>query len=171
METYPIHLSSDEDFATEYYIFDRKLTNDHDECWLNQVLIHPKGPTDVVKVIIPNVDVDMPTLSHSATTDLQRDTNIHNVSPISDNIFLQARPDPIDFKKLPTKDSPDSPTASNKGPTQFFKTYDLPKTPPLYNDPEQRQFNAVIQEHKQLALHAHSKVQKSTSGGMVCGKP
>ena len=113
----------------------------------------------------------MPTLSQSATTDSQQDKNIHKVSPISDNIFFQPKPHPIELKQLSVKDSPDSPTPSNKGPIQLFKPYDLPNTSPLYNDPEKRQINPVAQELKQLAVYAHSELQKQTIGCIVCGEP
>ena len=171
MQTDPIFLPSDEDSETQHHIFDRDLTNGHNQCWLNQVLMHRNVPTDIVEVTITNVDVAMPTLSHSATTYSQQDKNIHNVSPISDDIFFQSGPHPMEPKQLTTKDPPDSPLPSNKGPTQIFQPCDLPDTPALYNDPEQRQINAVAQELKQMALHAHSKVQKQNSGCIECGKP
>ena len=40
----------------------------------------------------------------------------------------------------------------------------------MYNDSEQRQYNAVAQDLKQLASHPHSEVQQQTSGCIVCGK-
>ena len=161
MQTDPALLSGDEDTKTEYYMSDRDLTNDYDDRCLNQVQIHPKDPTDVTKVTISGVDVDVPTLSHSAATDSQQDKNIHNVSPISDDFFLQPKPHPIELQQLPTEGSQDSPTPSNKGRTHIFKPYDLPNTPPLYNDPEQRQINAVAQALKQLALHTLRSIQKN----------
>ena len=113
----------------------------------------------------------MPILSHSASTDSQQDKNMHNVFPISDVIFLERGPHPIGLKQLPTKESPDSPTPSNKGPTQLLKPNDLPNTPTLNNDPEKRQVNAVAQELKQLALNAHSEVKKKqTSPCIECSK-
>ena len=139
---------------------DRGLINDHHDCWLNQLTIHPNDRTDAVEVTIPSVDVGMPTLSHSATTSSQQDKNIHNVSPVSDDIFCQPGPHRIEFKQQPTKDSPASPTPSEKGPNQLFKPYNFPNPHPLCNHHEKRQFNAVTRELKQLALHAHSKVQK-----------
>ena len=114
MQTNPNYLSSDEDSQTQYHISDRDLINEHNKCWLNQVLIHPNDPTDVVEITIPIVDIDMPTLSHSATTESQPDRNIQNVSPIFDDIFLQPGPHPAELKQPPTKDSPHSPTLSFK---------------------------------------------------------
>ena len=76
MQTDPIYFSSNEDFETHYHISGQDLTIDHDECWLNQVLIHPNDPTDVVEVTIPKVDVDKATLSHSATTESQQVKNM-----------------------------------------------------------------------------------------------
>ena len=113
----------------------------------------------------------MPTLSHSADTDSQENENMHKVSSISDDNFVQPGPHPIELKQLPTKDNPESPTPSNKELTQLFKAYDLPNAPPLYNDPQQRQNNAFAQELKQWALHAHSEAQKQTTAFLVCGKP
>ena len=128
-------------------------------------------PTDAVEVTIPSVDIDLPTLSHLATINSQQDKNIHNVSPISEDIFFQLGPHPIELKQLPTKESPVSPTSSNRRPTQLFKPFDLHNTPLLCNDPEQRQIKAVAQELKQLALHSHSEVQNQTSGYKMCSKP
>ena len=64
-------------------------------------------------------------LSHSVTTDWQQQKNIDNVCPISDKIFLQPGPQTIESEQLPTKDSPDSPTPSNRRSTQLYKPYDL----------------------------------------------
>ena len=89
MQKDPIYLCCDEDFETHYHISNENLTNDHDECWLSPVLIHPNDPTDIIEVTIPGVDLDILRLSHSATTNWQQDKNIHNVSPISGDIFLQ----------------------------------------------------------------------------------
>ena len=98
MQTDPSYLSSDEDSEIQYHFSDRGLISDRDEYWLNQVLIQPNDLTDLTKVTIPRVHIDMPTLSHSATTDWQQDKNMHNVSPISDDIFLQPGPQPIELK-------------------------------------------------------------------------
>ena len=95
----------------------------------NQVLIHPKAPAELVEVPGLDKDVDMATLSHSATIDLQQDKSNLNVSPISDNIFLQPGPQPIEIKQLPTKHSPDSPLPSNNRSTQIHKPHDLSNTP------------------------------------------
>ena len=64
MQTDPFYLFSDEDYETQYHISDRDLPNGHDECWLNQALVHPNDLTEVVEVTVPTVDVDIPTLSH-----------------------------------------------------------------------------------------------------------
>ena len=89
MQKDPMYLSGDEDSENHYHISDQDLANDHNGCWLNLILIHPNDPTDVIEVTIPIVDVDIPPMSHKATTDSQKDKNIHNVSSISDDIFLQ----------------------------------------------------------------------------------
>ena len=39
----------------------------------------------------------------------------------------------------------------------------------MCNDPEQRQINAVAQELKCLALHAHSEPQKQIWACIMCG--
>ena len=95
---------------------------------------------------------------------------MQNVFPISDGIFLQPGPHPIELKQIPTENYPDSSTLSKKRPAQIFKPYDLPNTPPLYNDPGKNQVNAVAQEPKQMALHAHCEVQKQTSACIVYEK-
>ena len=46
MQTDLSNLSSDEDTETLYHIYDRDLTNDHNDCWLNKVMIHANDPTD-----------------------------------------------------------------------------------------------------------------------------
>ena len=170
MQTNPIYLSSGEASKTQNHMPDRDLTNDRNSRRLYQVLIHPNNPTDTIQVTIPSVDLDMHKLSHSATTESQHNKSIHNVSPVSDDIFFQSGPHPTELKQLPIKDSPDSPTPSKRGPTQLFKAYDLPNTTALYNHPEPRQTNAVAQKLQQLALQAHSKVQKQTRGCIMCGK-
>ena len=73
MWTDPIYISSDEDTETQYHMSDRHLTNDQDDCWINQVLLYPNA----VEFTTPSVDVDMPTLSQPATTHSQQDKNIH----------------------------------------------------------------------------------------------
>ena len=127
------YLSTEENTETQSHKSDQHLTNGHNECWLNQVQIHPNEPLDTVEVTILSVDADMPTLSHSPTTDPQQEKNSPIMSPVSDDIFFQPGLHLLDLlepKKLRTKDSPDSLTPSNKGPTQLFKPYDLPNTPP-----------------------------------------
>ena len=169
IQTDPSYSSSDEDTETQYHMSDRDLTNDHDDCRLNQVLIHPNDPTDAVHVTTPNLDVDMPTLLHSATTDSQQDQNIRNVFSVSDDIFMQSKPHPIENKQLPLKFSPDSHRFCDTRATQLFKPYELLNTLPPCNDPEQRQINAIALELKQLALPAHSEELKQTTAGLVCG--
>ena len=143
MQTDPISLSSDEDTEIQYHMSDRDLINDHAECWLNQVLTHPNDPRDTVQTTISSDDVEMPTLSHSATTDPQHDKNIQTSTLCLRylTIFFPTRAPSNRNKQLATKDSPDSPTTSDKGPNQLIKPYDLPKIPMLYNDPEQCQIN------------------------------
>ena len=126
----PVCLSRHEDTETQCHLSGRDLTNDHNDCWLNQVLIHLNDPTDTVQVTISIYDLDMPILSHSATTDSQQGRNMHNVSQVFDDVFSQSGLHPIELRQvIPTKDSPESPTPSNKRPTQLFKPYDLPNTP------------------------------------------
>ena len=97
------------------------LTNDNDEQWLNQDVIHPRDPTDTVQVTVHTYDINMFTISSLATTEFQQCAHRDNMSPATTEYHLKSGPQQIRLRLLSlTKESPDSPTPSNKGPTTFF---------------------------------------------------
>ena len=73
---------------------------------------------------------------------------------------------------LPTKDSPEFPTPSNRWPTNTFRPYDLPDIPPFPSpyDHELPHIISSVQQLQPLAPHAHSEKDTHISGCIVCGK-
>ena len=80
MQLEPMYLSSDDDTETQNPMSNQERTHDNDEQNLNQFVIYLKNPTDTVQIAIPNYDVDIPTLSSSATTESEQSRHKHNVS-------------------------------------------------------------------------------------------
>ena len=119
MQAQPIYLSSDEDTETQYLMSGQELTINHDQEKLNQLVINPNDPTDVAQVRVSTCDVQKPTLSPSATTESQLSKNIHNVPQVTEYHYFQSRPYRFELRELlPTRDSPESLTPSNKKPTK-----------------------------------------------------
>ena len=80
-------------------------------------------------------------------------------------------PNPIEFQQiLPTKDTPESPTLSNRGSTSTFRPYDFPNTPTATNNQTVNVTNSITQKLEEQALHAQLEQKNQSSGCMVCGK-
>ena len=69
--TKPIYLSSGEDTESQNSLSNQELTNVGDTQRLNQLVIHASNPTDIAQLSIPTYDINIATLSPSATTESQ----------------------------------------------------------------------------------------------------
>ena len=124
---------------------DRELKNNNDEQWLNEFVIHPNDPTGTIQVTTPTYDVNLPTLSPSATTESQQSKQKHNLSPATAEYYFKLGPHPLELRQVsPTREYAQSPTLSKKGLTKLLKPYDLADTPPPPNDPELPNVKAVM---------------------------
>ena len=120
--------SSDEDTKSEYPMSDQELTGDVADQGLNQLVIQSNDPANVAQTKNRTFDVNMPPLSPSATTEsqLSKQTRISQHWITTSHYGSQ----PFELRQsLPTKNSTESPTPSNQGPTNLFKSCDLPDTP------------------------------------------
>ena len=130
MQTDPIYWSSDEDTEIQYHMSDWDQTNDHDDCWLNQSWNSRTNPQRQLRsqsqlltyICLQKRSQQLPTPNRTKTS-----TVCLRYLRIS---FPNQNPIQLNVKSSQKKRFLHSPTTPNTGPTQFFKPYDLPNTPP-----------------------------------------